>query len=103
MIEIITTAPSSASAESLAHGLVAQRLAACVQLVGPITSFYHWQGNLEKSEEWRVVIKTLQDRQGAVVDFLHKNHPYDVPEITVHQLYWVDPVYKQWAIDETRS
>ncbi len=59
-IQIITTTDSKAAAERIARELVEQRLAACVQIGGPITSVYRWQGKMETAEEWTCTIKTVR-------------------------------------------
>ena len=57
-IQVATTTDSKQQAEQIAQTLVEQRLAACVQIAGPIQSVYRWQGNIEQAEEWHCTIKT---------------------------------------------
>ena len=66
-IQIITTTDSRAAAEHIARTLVEQRMAACVQIGGPVTSVYRWQGQVECAEEWTCTIKTTADRYSDVL------------------------------------
>lgn len=61
--------------------LVEKRLAGCVQVVGPITSTYWWQGRIEQAEEWQCIVKSRQDLFDALAEAIWAGHPYDVPEI----------------------
>ena len=80
-IQVFTTIDSEAGAQSLSNVLVDKRLAACVQIIGPITSTYHWQGQVETSREWLCLIKSEQSLYGQLEQVLKEIHPYDVPEI----------------------
>ena len=68
-------------AQAIARALVEKRLAACVQIIGPITSTYWWQGEIETAEEWLCLIKTRADLFEQVEAAIKEVHPYDVPEI----------------------
>jgi len=75
------TVPDRASAERIAHTLVAERLAACVNIIPQVVSVYRWQGQVERSEELLILIKTTREvRLGDLKDRLLTLHPYDVPE-----------------------
>jgi periplasmic divalent cation tolerance protein len=76
-----TSVASHQDAQKLAKGVMAARLAACIQITGPGESVYHWQGKLEQTEEWYLNIKTSKKKCPALVDWLMLQHPYDVPEI----------------------
>jgi len=101
LIEITTTVPSLQVGESLAGGIIEGRMGACVQIFGPVTSIYRWQGSIETSQEWRLVIKTIATRRDQVVDFLQRNHPYELPEIAEHSLAWVEPRFLAWVSQES--
>src|SRR5688500_12431833 len=81
VIQIITTTPTRELAEAIALTLVQERLAACVQIEGPIQSTYRWQGRIEQDQEWRIAAKTVQSRFEQVEAVIRKLHSYDVPEI----------------------
>jgi len=81
--EIRTTCPSREVAEALAARLVRARLAACVQVDGPIRSTYAWQGAVETADEWRCICKTTAARAAACADAITAGHPYENPEIVM--------------------
>ncbi len=99
-IQIMTTIDSEEGAEAIAGRLVEARLAACVQIVGPISSTYLWQGRVETAREWQCLIKTRRDWFPAVAEAIGKLHPYEVPEIVAFDitagagpyLYWLTEV-----------
>ncbi|QEP42005.1 divalent-cation tolerance protein CutA [Ectothiorhodospiraceae bacterium BW-2] len=76
-----TTCPGQKSAEELAQRLVEARLAACVNVVPTIRSFYRWEERVEQSEEWLLLIKTRRDRLAAIEAYLLEHHPYEVPAL----------------------
>jgi len=80
---ILTTVDDAAAADRLARGLIAERLAACVQITAPVLSHYRWQGKQECSREQRLEIKLLPERLEAALDWLATHHPYDTPELIV--------------------
>jgi len=102
LLVILCTAPDEASAEKLARGLVEERLAACVNAISGVKSFYRWQGKIEAEGEVQLVIKTRRGRFDDVATWLRANHPYDVPEIVALPADRVSTEYLEWAIGETR-
>jgi periplasmic divalent cation tolerance protein len=103
IIEVFTTVDSEEAAERLARGITAERLAACVQISGPIRSLYWWQGVLEEAREWRMTIKTADDRLSALEAYIRENHGYETPEITGTLIPWGSREYLDWVIAETRT
>ena len=102
-LQVATTTAQKQDAERIASALVDQRLAACVQIVGPITSTYRWQGSVETSQEWLCLIKTSRDRYAAVEAAIAKLHPYDVPEIVATPIVAGSRSYLDWLRDELQS
>ena len=96
IISIATTFSSRAAAEACGRGLVEGRLAACVQVEGPITSMYRWRDAVETAEEWRCVCKTAADRQQACVAAILAVHDYTTPQITVTELS-ASAAYVAWV------
>lgn len=84
-------------ADALARSLVETRLAACVQIDGPVTSVYHWQGKLETTEEFRLTIKFPAANAAALETHLHARHPYDTPEWVAVRAEIVAEKYLSWA------
>jgi len=80
-IVVLSTCASEEEAEKLAREVVEQRLAACVNVIPRIQSFYRWQGNLESAVECLLIIKSSRDRFDLLRSALEKAHSYEVPEI----------------------
>ena len=73
--------PPTATWTAFARRLVHERLAACVNVLAPMTSIYRWQGNVEQATERQVLIKTTRASLGALRARVHELHPYDVPGV----------------------
>ena len=100
--QVVTTVDSREAAERLATEVVRARLAACGQVLGPITSSYWWEGKVTTDQEWQVVYKTTTAAYPALADQLRQLHPYEVPEILCLPVVDGHPPYLQWLDDETR-
>jgi len=81
VIAVFTNLPDSASAFNLARALVERRLAACVNVLGPATSFYQWEGSLRQEQETPLVIKTTTEAYPELERVIRELHPYELPEI----------------------
>jgi len=95
-IQVTTTTETRADAQAIADALVERRLAACVQTIGPITSTYRWQGEIERAEEWLCLIKSRRDLYDALEAAILEMHPYDVPEILVTPVTGGSESYLDW-------
>jgi periplasmic divalent cation tolerance protein len=102
-IQIVTTTEKRADAENIAAMLIEKRLAACVQIVGPILSAYRWKENIESAEEWQCLIKTRAGLYGDVETAIKANHPYEVPEIIAFTILQGSQEYLAWLYDETKG
>ena len=100
---IWTTIGSEEEGQRLAERLVGDRLAACVQVDGPIQSFYVWKGEKQVEKEYRLAIKTTSKNVELVMDCLSKHHPYEEPEILVTPVLEASEGYRKWVIDQTNS
>ena len=80
-IVVLSTCGSADEAERIARRLVEERLAACVSVVPGVRSHYRWQGAVESSDEWLLVIKSTRERFDALRTVLAAAHSYEVPEI----------------------
>jgi periplasmic divalent cation tolerance protein len=98
--QVTTTLPDQASAERLAGVAVEERLAACAQVLGPVSSTYHWQGTVERATEWYCHLKTTAARLPALEARIGELHPYDVPEITALPISDGNADYLRW-IEQT--
>jgi periplasmic divalent cation tolerance protein len=99
-IQVVTTTSSKEEAEKIARALVERRLAACVQVAGPIASTYHWQGRIESAQEFLCIIKTRQSHYLALEDAIRELHSYEVPEILAFQVTAGNRAYLDWLRDE---
>jgi periplasmic divalent cation tolerance protein len=100
---IYTTWPSRESVEACAQHAVEARLAACVNLLGPIQSIYRWEGEVERAEEQGAIFKTtarcMEDLRALILDL----HPYETPCLIALHLEepHSDPAYLAWLRRET--
>ncbi len=92
-----TTVADRAAAETLAAGVLAGNLAACVQIEGPITSHYRWEGRMERTEEFRLCFKFMPAQLLALEAHVLGHHPYAVPEWIVVRAEHVGEKYLSWA------
>ena len=96
-VEVHLTAPDAATATRLAHLLVEERLAACVQVVPAVTSVYHWEGAVETADEHLLLVKTTAAAFDAIRDRIRSEHPYDTPEVLAVPVVDIDARYAAWA------
>jgi periplasmic divalent cation tolerance protein len=80
---VLTTLGADADAQTIARTLVSERLAACVNVLSPMTSVYRWKGNVEVDREQQLVMKTTPERVDALEARLRQLHPYELPEFLV--------------------
>lgn len=98
---ILTNLPDEDSAQTLASSLVADRLAACVNVLAPCRSVYRWQGAVEHSQEIPLLIKTTATRYAALEAAIRACHPYELPEIIAVPVAHGLPEYLRWVAAET--
>src|SRR5262245_22944651 len=99
---ILVTAPRR-EAEPLARKLVAERLAACANLLPGVTSLYWWKGKLERSAETLIVLKTPARNVRRLLKRVKALHSYTVPEFLALGVLEANPDYAKWARTETRG
>jgi periplasmic divalent cation tolerance protein len=95
-LQVLTTAGSEEEAGRIAAVLVERRLAACVQVVGPIVSRYRWQGKIEEEREWQCLAKTTRIAYAAVEAAIREVHSYDEPEIIASEIVAGSAGYLAW-------
>lgn len=98
---VFTNLPDRTSAEKLARTLVDRRLAACVNVLAPVSSVYRWRGEVETAEEVPVWIKTRAALYGEVEAVIVEAHPYELPEVLAVPLVHGLPAYLEWVAGET--
>ena len=99
-IQVSTTCETRAEAMKIAAALVDLRLAACVQVGGPIRSCYRWKGNVETAEEWLCTIKTSEPCFSRVESAIRQVHSYDEPEIIATPIVAASPGYLAWLHEQ---
>ncbi len=99
MLIVLTTTPNIEEAETLAEKIVAEKLAACVQVLPPMKSFYFWEGAVQADSEHLLLIKTLAEKYDELEIFIRSNHSYDVPEIIAVRAEKVSDGYFKWLKD----
>lgn len=102
-VQVLTTAGSEEEAERIAEALVDRGLAACVQVLGPITSRYRWEGGVQTDREWLCIAKTRARLFSDVAAAIRAVHSYDVPEITAIPIVAGTADYLGWITAETRG
>jgi periplasmic divalent cation tolerance protein len=97
--QVTTTLPDRETAHRLGRRLVEERLAACAQVVGPVSSVYWWQGEVELAAEWYCHFKTTASRVEGLITRIRELHPYETPEIVALPVAEGDEAYLRWVAD----
>lgn len=102
-IQVFTTTEKREDAERIAQSLIDKKLAACVQIMGPVESTYRWQGKVEKSAEWFCFIKSTRKLYDDLEKAIKAEHPYEVPEIISVPISGGSSDYLQWLQGQVRK
>jgi periplasmic divalent cation tolerance protein len=100
-LQVVTTTDSRDEADRLARSAVEGRLAACAQVVGPVTSTYWWEGAVQTATEWQCVLKTTAGRFDELRSHLERQHSYETPEIVATPIVAGGAAYLDWIRQET--
>ncbi len=100
-IVVLLTCGSEEEALKIAHSLVEERLAACVNLISPVRSIYRWEGKIWDEKEWILIIKTQKERFEELEKKVKSLHSYSVPEIIGLPIVEGSSSYLQWLLEET--
>ncbi|XP_076441800.1 protein CutA homolog [Babylonia areolata] len=95
------TVPNMEVAKKLSHGLVQNKLVACVNIIPGITSVYEWENKVEEDGELLLMMKTMTSKITEVSEYVRNNHPYDVAEVISSKIDNGNPPYLQWISDVT--
>jgi periplasmic divalent cation tolerance protein len=101
VVLVYTTYPSLVEAEKAGRSVVAQRLAACVNILPGMVSHYWWEGKVERGEEVVMIIKTRASFADRVRKAIKAEHPYKTPAIVVIPVESVEDTYLRWIMAET--
>lgn len=102
-VQVLTTTGSEEEAELISEVLVERRLAACVQVAGPVVSRYRWQGKVEEAREWQCLAKTDTTRYREVEAAIRELHSYEEPEIVATPIVAGSPGYLAWISESLRD
>lgn len=100
---VLMTAPDTEVAGRIARALVAERLAACVNVVSGVRSVYRWQGSIEEDPEVLLIAKTAAARCGALAARVKDLHPYELPEVVALPVSDGSARYLEWVLQESSS
>lgn len=103
LIQVTTSTDTYESAKEIARLVVEKRLAGCVQIIGPITSVYWWEGKIEEAQEWLCVMKSKTTLFGQLKKAIVECHSYDVPEILSTPVSEGAKPYTDWLTGELRD
>ncbi len=102
-IVILITAPNHAEAELIGQSLVEKKLAACCNIIKPISSIFHWEERICKENEVLLIIKSMKSRFDEIVLEVKKLHSYTTPEIVALPIVGGSEDYLKWIETETRN
>ena len=100
LVEVRVACPDRAGAQGIADVLVAERLAACVQVLGEMSSTYAWQGRVQTEPEVLLLAKTTSGRFEALAARVDELHPYETPEVLAVAVAHALPRYAAWVRDQ---
>ncbi|HEY0699463.1 MAG TPA: divalent-cation tolerance protein CutA [Micromonospora sp.] len=101
--EVIVTGPDVEWLAGFTRRLVQERLAACGHTIATIRSIYRWQGEVHDEGEARVALHTRRGLVPEIVEFVRREHPYDVPCVISLPVGDGNPAYLKWVVEETRE
>lgn len=93
---VLCSCPSVDVAKELAHQLIKQKLAACINIIPQITSIYEWDEEVVEDNEVQLIIKTTAHLFESLNSYIVQSHPYDVPEVIALDIEQANPQYLQW-------
>ncbi len=100
---VTVTVPSKRLARSIAKKLIDERIAACINILGPIESYYQWKGSTETSREYFMIAKTLKRTFPAFEKLVLELHPYECPCIVATRIDVAHEDYLVWIQESIRS
>ena len=102
-VVVLITAPSLEVGQEIAHLLLEKRLAACVNIVPAVSSFFHWEGKVSREQETLLIVKSRADLfEASLLPTVKAAHPYQVPEIIALPVIMGAQDYLEWIEKETQ-
>jgi periplasmic divalent cation tolerance protein len=102
-VVVLITTGSKEEADRIAEALVAEMMAACVNVIPGVTSVYRWQGEVQRAQEWLLVVKSQMELLSDVIRRVKALHSYDVPEIIALPLVGGSDAYLRWIDNEVHG
>ncbi|MFH0848896.1 MAG: divalent-cation tolerance protein CutA [archaeon] len=102
-IQVISTVDNEDTAKRIAGRLLEERAVACVQILGPVTSFFWWKGEIQESREWVCLAKGKKEDYDKIEATIKSTHPYDIPEILAIPVLSGNTAYLSWISAETTA
>lgn len=99
---VLSTVSSVNEARTIANALVEKQLAACVNIIGPIHSIYRWKGDIDESQEFLLIIKTIADNVSRLREEIVRLHSYEVPECIALGIESGLPAYLDWISESVK-
>ena len=99
VIQVSVSIDSEEKARMIANAVIEQKLGACVQVLGPISSTYFWENKVQTDQEWLCVIKTTQECYTPLESLIVEMHHYEIPEIIVTPVVNGHGPYLDWVSD----
>jgi periplasmic divalent cation tolerance protein len=100
-VVVLVTAPDGEAAAEIARQVLADRLAACVNIVPGLRSLYWWRGEIEESDEVLMLLKARAEDVGILTEKVRSLHPYEVPEVVATEIVSGFGPYLDWVWAET--
>jgi periplasmic divalent cation tolerance protein len=101
VVSVYAVFADAQEAERIGRAVVAERLAACINILGPIRSIYRWKGAVETADEVAAILKTSDEQAGALITRIAALHSYDVPCIATWPVDEILGSYADWVEDST--
>jgi periplasmic divalent cation tolerance protein len=95
-IIVMVTTPNKQEAQKIAKHLLEKRLIACANIIGPVTSLFHWSGKIEHAEEHLILMKTHQNLFEKLSETVKAIHSYEIPEILALPITNGSKTYLDW-------
>ena len=99
-IQVFTTTDTKENARQISRRVVEKNLAACAQIIGPISSIFWWKNNINEEEEWLIIIKSRKDLYEELEHAIMKVHKYEIPEILAVPVVAGAKSYLEWLDGE---
>ncbi|HEY0114114.1 MAG TPA: divalent-cation tolerance protein CutA [Allosphingosinicella sp.] len=103
IVTVYATFAGAAEAERIGRAMVEERLAACVNILGPCRSIYRWHGAIEEAEEVAALFKTRAEIAERLTARIAALHSYDVPAAIVWPIAAALPAYARWVVAEASA